>query len=204
MILVGRYRSPFVRRVAVTLRLYDMPFERRVISVWDDLPEVREYNPLGRVPALILDDGEVLVDSSAIIDHLDDAAGPERALTPAPGAERRRVQRLVALALGVLEKAAQLIYEHNARPPEKYHQPWIDRCRGQVTSGLAALDDVEPGPWLTGDRLTQADVTAGVAGFFIRLTNSELLPEGRYPNLEALMKRCAALPAFKETEPEAA
>ena len=73
-----------------------------------------------------------------------------------------------------------------------------------MASGLAALDDVEPGPWLTGDRLTQADVTAGVAGIFIRLTDSELLPEGRFANLETLMERCAALPAFKKTEPEAA
>ena len=85
MILIGQYDSPFVRRVAVTLQHYDIPFKRRVISVYGDFERMLAVNPLGKVPALLLDSGEVLVDSQMILDHLDEAAGPERALTPPVG-----------------------------------------------------------------------------------------------------------------------
>ena len=84
MILVGRYLSPFVRRVGATLHLYDLPFEHRpMLAFGDEKATLREWNPVARVPALLLDDGETVVDSSAIIDFLDEQVGPERSLTPA-------------------------------------------------------------------------------------------------------------------------
>ena len=85
MILVGQFDSPFVRRVAVTLNHYHMPYTRNPISVVRDVGEMQKINPLVRVPSLILETGEVLIDSTAIIDHLDEMAGPARALTPAHG-----------------------------------------------------------------------------------------------------------------------
>ena len=101
MILIGRYLSPFVRRVAATMHIYEPPFEHRPFSVvGEDRPKIRDVNPLSRVPALILDDGETLIDSGAILDYLDEQAGPERALTPASGGERRRVLKLMAVAVG--------------------------------------------------------------------------------------------------------
>jgi glutathione S-transferase len=85
MLLVGVNRSPFTRRVAITLKVYGMPYEQLSLSGFNDRAEVRASNPLGRIPALVLDNGEVLVDSGAIIDHLDEAFGRDRALTPATG-----------------------------------------------------------------------------------------------------------------------
>ena len=85
MILIGMFDSPFVRRVAVSLRLLEVPFEHRNWSVDRDFELIRQFNPLGRVPALVQPDGETLIDSSAILDFLDDSAGPERALLPASG-----------------------------------------------------------------------------------------------------------------------
>ena len=85
MILVGQLDSPFVRRVAVSMNFYGIAFERQVISVYADADAVRAVNPLGKVPALILDGGETLFDSQMILDHLDELAGPERALTPSAG-----------------------------------------------------------------------------------------------------------------------
>ena len=85
--LIGHYDSPFVRRVGMSLHILGMPFERQLLSVFSNADELRAYNPVGRVPALVLDDGEVLVDSAAILDHLDEVAGPERALHACP---RRR------------------------------------------------------------------------------------------------------------------
>ena len=107
MILVGQFDSPFVRRVAVTLNHYHMPYTRNPISVFRDVGEMQKINPLVRVPSLILETGEVLIDSSAIIDHLDEMAGPARALTPAHGPERRKVMQAIVLALGALELAQQ-------------------------------------------------------------------------------------------------
>src|SRR4030088_1264151 len=104
MLLVGLNRSPYTRRVAITLKIYDVPFEQRAISGFGHRDQVRTWNPLGRIPALVLDSGEALVDSSAIIDHLDEVYGRESALTPATGADRRAVLRGVPLTMGAGDK----------------------------------------------------------------------------------------------------
>src|ERR1700744_2463339 len=111
MELLGYYESPFVRRVGVTLHLYGMPFVHRPLRTMADLDatEIRANNPLGRIPALVLDDGGVLIDSPFIIDWLDEQAG-ERALVPREGPERRQVNRLVALAQGAAEKYVAAYY----------------------------------------------------------------------------------------------
>ena len=202
MILIGRYRSPFTRRVAISLRLYGLSYEHRPITAWANLAEIQAFNPVGRVPALVLDDGEVLYESAAILDYLDELVGPDRALTPASGPARREVLRLVGLALGVTEKTVAVVYEHSQRPEDKRHEPWIARCAGQAAKGLTALDGIAAQPWLTGEDMTQADVTAGVMYDFVRLTVPELLALGRYQKLDGLAARCAELPAFTETQPE--
>src|SRR5918992_2483074 len=104
MILIGRYRSPFTRRVAIAMRLLGFEYEHRPHTAWRNLAEVRAVNPVGRVPALIRDSGETLFDSNAILDYLDQIAGPQRALVPPREPERHRVLRLVACAFGALEK----------------------------------------------------------------------------------------------------
>src|SRR5260370_2810609 len=100
MMLVGVNRSQFTRRVAITLKVYGMPYEQLPLSGFNDRAEVRASNPLGRIPALILDDGEVLVDSAAIIDHLDEVFGRDRALTPAAGSDRRAPLEVAAPTRG--------------------------------------------------------------------------------------------------------
>src|ERR1051325_8557462 len=98
MILVGQYDSPFVRRVAVSLRVLGFAYEHDTRSVFGDFDSMRTTNPLGRVPSLVLDDGRVLIDSAAILDWLDETAGPDRALLPRSGPLRQRALRLIALA----------------------------------------------------------------------------------------------------------
>ncbi len=202
MILVGRYRSPFARRVAVTLKHYGMNYEHRPTTAWAELEAVQALNPVGRVPALILDDGEILFESSSIIDYLDELVGPARSLTPAGGPRRRQALRLIGLSVAITEKAVAVVYERSWRPAEKQHAPWIERCQGQAAAGLAALEAVVSDAWLMGDEMTAADVAAGVMYDFIRLAVPELLPQGRYPNLDSFAMRCAEVPAFAETQPE--
>jgi glutathione S-transferase len=200
MILVGQYDSPFVRRVAIALHLLDLPFERNAMSVFADAEAMRRINPLGRIPALVLDDGEVLIDSAAILDHLDETVGPERALVPPRGADRRRILRLAALASGTIDKAGAVVYEHAVRPADKVYQPWVDRCRTQLDSGLAALEAETGDGFYLGDRPTQADITAGCLIGYLRMRFPEPLA---YPRLARLTDTLEAMPAFVRTRPAA-
>lgn len=202
MLLIGVNRSPYTRRVAITLKLYDMPFEQRALSGFGNRADVREKNPLGRIPALVLDDGETLVDSGAIIDHLDEVYGRDRALTPAAGADRRTVLKVSALMMGACDKGLQAAYERNHHPPEKLHQPWIDDCMAQMTHALAAVDAmIAPGsPCVLLQRLTQADVTVFVAERLARGLGVDTA--ARMPRLRDLTKRLAEQHAFRSTEPE--
>ena len=203
MILVGRYRSPFTRRVAISLQLLGMAYEHRPYTAWTHLAEVRACNPVGRVPALVLDSGETLFDSSAILDYLDQLAGPARALVPSRETKRREVLRVTACALGVLEKVVAALYEKTMHPPEKVHVPWIAHNEAQGRSGLQWLASLDSAPWLTGEALTQADITTVVMYDFTRIVNPELIPDGRYPKLDELARRCNRLAAFRDTRPVA-
>jgi glutathione S-transferase len=201
MLLIGVNRSPYTRRVAITLQHYGMPYETRDLTGFANWEEVKVSNPLGRIPALILDDGEALVDSTAIVDHLDEVYGRERALVPPSGAGRRAVQRLASLMMGACDKGLHAAYERNHHPPEKVHLPWINECTMRMKNALKAVDAMaEPDRYLLLDRLTHADVTAFIAERLARVglgvdTDAEM------PRLRAMTKRLAELPAFAKTEP---
>jgi glutathione S-transferase len=198
MILVGQYDSPYVRRVAVSLRTLGFDYQHDTRSVFADFDAMRKVNPLGRIPSLVLDGGEVLIDSAAILDWLDQAVGPERALIPAAGAERRRALRLIALATGAIDKIGAAAYERIVRPAAFRWPEWIDRCLTQGTGAIAAL---AAEPWPSGARLDQAEITAACMIRYVRMADPELLPPGRHPTLDALSARCEALPAFQATWP---
>ena len=201
MLLIGVNRSPYTRRVAISLKAYGVPFEQQSLSGFANRAEVRASNPLGRIPALVLDDGETLVDSGAIIDHLDETWGRERPLTPAAGADRRAVLKVAALMMGACDKGLQAAYARNHTPPEKIHQPWIDDCNAQVTSALAAVDAmVDPArPYLLLGRLTQADIAAFVAERLARGIGIDT--EAHMPRLRTLTKKLLEEPPFRSTEP---
>jgi glutathione S-transferase len=198
MILVGQYDSPYVRRVAVSLRTLGFAYQHDTRSVFADFDAMRKVNPLGRIPSLVLDRGEVLIDSAAILDWLDQAVGPERALIPAAGAERRRALRLIALATGAIDKIGAAAYERIVRPAAFRWPEWIDRCLTQGTGAIAAL---AAEPWPPDARLDQARITAACMIRYVRMADPELLPPGRHPTLDALSSRCEALPAFQATWP---
>jgi glutathione S-transferase len=198
MILIGMFDSPFVRRVAVSLKLLEVKFEHKNWSVGRDQAQIRKYNPLGRVPVLVLDDGEVLTDSGAILDYLDDRIGRDRALLPVTGAPRRRALALMALATGAAEKAVQVIYEGFFRPAEKRHEPWLQRLREQMEGALTVLDHAcadEGEDWLVDEGLSQADITVTCA--FTYIDEALKLDKGKYPALRKHVARCEKMPAFK-------
>jgi glutathione S-transferase len=201
MILIGVNRSPYTRRVAITLRAYGLAYEQRDLSGFANRADVRAANPLGRIPVLVLDDGETLVDSAAIIDHLDEVYGRDRALTPTAGADRRAVLKVAALMMGACDKGLHAAYERNHHPPEKLHQPWIDDCMTQMKTALAAVDAmVKRGEgYLLLGRLTQADITAFVAERLAR--GLKLDTEAEMPHLRAHCARLLEQAPFRSTEP---
>jgi glutathione S-transferase len=203
MLLIGMFDSPFVRRVAVTLKLLDLKFEHANWSVGKDFERIREYNPLGRVPTLVLPNGEKLFESAAILDYLDELVGPERALLPVSGPERRLALNLIAMATGAADKGVLQLYEGVFRPESKRHQPWLDRLRLQMGSSLAAIDRYmgERGvaQWLVGKRMTQADITAVCAFTFLNDSLRVASDVVMFQSLATLAARCEALPAFSET-----
>jgi glutathione S-transferase len=203
MLLVGQYDSPYVRRVAISLHLLQLPFARNPISVFGDAEAMRAINPLGRIPSLVLDDGEVVIDSAAILDHIDELVGPRRALLPASGAPRRAALRVIALASGAIDKAGAIVYDRMLRPPDKQHAPWQERCAVQLASALAALDAAVPDGWFGGDAPGQADITAGCACGYLHNRLPEVLARGRYRALDRLAAACEDLPAFRATRPAA-
>src|SRR5260221_5336923 len=199
MILIGMFDSPFVRRVAVTMNLLAIPFEHRNWSVGKDFDRIREFNPLGRVPTLVLDDGEALIESAAILDYFDDFVGPARALLPPAGRDRREALRAMSIAVGAAEKGVLQVYESVFRPEEKRHEPWVDRCRVQMHGALSELERTAAGRgdrWLVGERMTQADVTTSCVFTFL----CDALgagSAGAYPGLRGLSARCESLPEFR-------
>ena len=199
--LVGVNRSPFTRRVAITLKVYGIPYQQQSLSGFGNRADVRGSNPLGRIPALILENGETVVDSGAIIDHLDELHGRDRALVPPAGAGRRAVLRITALMMGACDKGLAAAYERNHHPPEKVHQPWIDDCVAQMRNALLAVEAMAapvPGYLLFG-RLTHADIACFVAERLAR--GLQIDTDTDMPRLRALTRKLEDEPAFRSTEP---
>ncbi|HEX6016240.1 MAG TPA: glutathione S-transferase family protein [Geminicoccaceae bacterium] len=199
MILIGQYDSPFVRRVAIALRLYAMPFEHRPWSTYGDADRIAPFNPLRRVPTLVLDDGETLIESAVILDHLDELAGPGRALIAARGPERRRALKVCALATGLADKAVSLFYERTFHPQAS--QVWTDRCRAQIGDALAALESARTGrddPFWFGPQIGHADIALACALRFLGEAHPGLYDIARWPALAAHSERCELLPVFRE------
>ena len=199
MNLIGQYDSPFVRRVALALRFYGIPFEHTPWSTFGDAEKIALYNPLMRVPTLVLDDGEVLIESTAILDYLDEISGPSRGLIPACGHVRREVLHICALATGLGDKAVSLLYERVLRGEES--KRWVERCRSQIAGVLSGLEEDRARHktryWF-GDNITHADIAVACVIRFTREAHAGLFDAARYPALNRHAETCEALQPFQD------
>jgi glutathione S-transferase len=204
MILIGMLDSPYVRRCAVSMKLMGVPFEHRSISVFRGIPEFSKINPVIKAPTLVADDGTVLMDSTIILDHVESTVAPAKRLMPQDVKERLAALRMIGLSLAATDKVVNVIYEKEQRPPERLHQPWLDRANGQVKAALGEMEAIasKARPWLGGDRMNAADVMAAVMWRFIHLRPYTSLAAGSYPALAALSQRAEALPEFSSTPPD--
>jgi glutathione S-transferase len=205
MKLIGGFGSPFVRRVAVSLNFLGLDWDHEAVSAIDNPESVKKYNPLVRVPTVVLDDGEALVESYAILDALDDIVGDAKRLVPASGVARRTVMRMTAVSTGTMDKAVWAYYEGRFHPAEKIHEPWIEHNEAQVMGGLGFLDacaEKAGQGWLAGgDRISQADISATVAIGFANRVRPNLKVLDNFSSLAAFAARCEAMDEFSSATP---
>lgn len=197
MVLVGQLDSPFVRRVAATMTQYGLPFDRHNLSVFGDREEVMRLNPLGKVPALILDDGETLIESAVIIDFLDEQVDADIALTPRSGAQRRLILRLAAIAAGISERTVQLRSETVRRPAHLQNPEFIEGYISSIRSSLDFLERSIEGAWCCGESVSHADfaLISGLGHLTARV--DEFSDLSLWPKLMAIRDAGEKLEAFR-------
>src|SRR3954463_10221018 len=199
MILIGQYDSPFVRRVGIALRLYDLPFEHRPWSTFGDADKIAPYNPLRRGPTLVLDDGEGLIESTAILDHLDETVGPSRAMIAQNGPRRREALKICALATGLGDKAVSLVYERLLQREKS--DVWIKRCEIQIAGVLDVLEADRAGrksAYWFGDKIGHDDIAVACVIRVTRDADSGVFAANRGRARAPHADRCEALPPFQE------
>jgi glutathione S-transferase len=199
MLLIGQYDSPFVRRVAIAMRIYGIAFEHEPWSSFGDADKIRAYNPLTRVPTLVLDSGEVLIESHAMLDYLDGLMPQARRLFPVSGADRYRAIKIAALACGAGDKGVSLFYE--LRLHEHRSQLWVDRCRAQISGALHELEHSRSQlatPWWFGENFGHADIAVACVWRLLGEAHRGLVDPSAYPALQAHCANLEATPVFQE------
>jgi glutathione S-transferase len=201
MKLIGPWLSGFTRRTAITMKLLGIPFEHLNLNAYTDKEEVRRYSPMGKVPALVLDSGEVLIDSAGIIDVLQEMAGPDKALMPPSGAARLRALQLIGIGLNIYPKFNAL-YDESLRPHSHQLQSAFAGLAEQAIIGLRQLEAESGEGWLVNDTLSQADIMAVVC---YQAASLLVLPDHvtatKFPHLAALTERAMRIEAFAATVP---
>jgi glutathione S-transferase len=201
MILIGQFDSPYTRRVGIMLTLDGIAFEHRPWSVFADAAQLAAVNPLIRVPTLVLDNGDVLVETNLIMDYLDHLMPPANTLMPQDQPHRYRAQQVIALASGISDKVVTLFYEqrlHDA-PSEAY----VARLTKQITGPLMALEkkceSLATSFW-NGAEFGQADIAVACSLRHLREAFPNLFDPLQYPALDAHSVVMEQLPVFQKIQ----
>ena len=198
MKLIGMLDSPYVRRAAISAKRLGIALEHRSVSVFRHFEQFQQINPVVKAPTLVLDDGEVLMDSTLIIDYLEILAG--NSLMPVEPGQRLRALRLIGLALAASEKSVQLYYERNLRPEEIQFEPWVQRVEGQLTAAYSALErELEKQPLKTDGSIGQDGITLAVAWSFTNLVVPDQVSAVQFPRVAAFTAYAEGLEVFIST-----
>jgi len=200
MKLIGMLDSPYVRRVAISAKCLGIQLEHQSVSVFRHFEQFQQINPVVKAPTLVLDDGDVLIDSSLIIDYLEALAGTGNSLMPTDIDQRVRSLRLIGLALAACEKSVQLYYERTLRPVEIQFEPWVERVEGQLAAAYLALErELEKQSLKTDGSITQDGITLAVAWSFTRLVVPEQADAAQFPRIAAYTAYAEQLEEFLNT-----
>lgn len=202
MRLIGMLDSPFVRRTAISLEFLHIPFEHEALSVFSTFAKFQGINPVVKAPTLVCDDGEVLMESSLILQFVEAAHGKAGALWSREPLQLQHEVRAVGLALAACEKAAQYLYERNLRPADLQYAAWLERVEGQLLAACAGLEaQFQQYPRLAQGGPSQAIIASAVAWQFVQSLLAALVPAGKHPNLVALSTRMEQTPEFRKYPP---
>ena len=202
MILRSSPTSPFGRKIKITLNVLGLADKVSVVltDTLDPEDTIRQQNPLGKVPTLLLDDGTTLYDSRVIVEYLDDLAGGGRIL-PDGGTERYRALTLQSLADGIMDAALLMVYEARVRPEDKRFDGWLEGQWSKVTRALDVLESRWM-PHLNGP-IDMGGIAVGCALGYLAWRFPHLEWRRHYPNLGALVDKLSARPSFADTLPPA-
>src|SRR5690606_13422851 len=202
MRLIGSLTSPYVRKARVVLAEKKLEYEFVLEDVWAGDSNIQQYNPLGKVPCLIMDDSGALFDSRVIVEYMD-TLSPVGRLIPQQGRDRAAVKCWEAIADGILDAAVAINIENNRREPQFRSQAWIDRQTGKLIAALDYMNrSLEEQPaFCTGVNFSLADVAVGCALGYLDLRCEELAWRQKYPNLQRLEEKLRTRPSFVNTAP---
>ena len=201
MKLIGSLTSPYVRKVRVVLAEKKIDYEFELDSPVSPETIVPDFNPLGKIPVLILDDSTVLFDSRVIVEYIDSVA-PNNKLMPESNRERAEVKRWGAIADGICD-AAGLIFVERKRPQVQQSADWVTRQHDKIIRGLDYMSaQLGEGNWCMGTHFSLADVGACCALGYLAFRFPEIKWSEKHPNLARLYEKMMQRAAFAETVPQ--
>lgn len=201
MKLIGMLDSPYVRRVAISLKAMKLSFEHEELSVFNDIEKMQAVNPLMKAPSLITDEGFLLIDSTLILEYLDRKCAEDCSLLPKDMEQFTKSQYLIGIALTLCDKAVQLFMEYHRRPPENFYQEWVNRINEQLQTGLSLLDQqvvINDAGYLIDNRVMQADISIAVALKYIEKKLPDIYKNHVSEKLKAFSSAMEVTSLFKE------
>jgi glutathione S-transferase len=204
MKLIGSPTSPFVRKVRIVFLEKKVDVDLEIENVWAADTKISHHNPLGKVPCLLLEDGEAIYDSRVIAEYVD-TLSPVGKLIPIGSRERATVKTWETLADGLEDAGILARLELTSRPPEQQSPTWIERQMRKIDVGLAQMSrKLGENPWCYGNQMTLADIAVGCALAYLLFRFPSITWQAQYPNLDTLYQKLMQRPSFIETAPPAA
>jgi len=204
MKIIGSLTSPYVRKVRIVFLEKKLEAALEIENVWDTKTKIGSLNPLGKVPCLILDDGEAIYDSRVIVEYVD-TLSPVGKLIPVESRERAIVKTWEALADGIMDAGILARLEATWRPAEQQSQAWIERQMGKVEAALSQMSqELGENAWCHGNQMTLADIALGCALAWLSFRFPKLEWQTKYVNLDGLYQKLMQRSSFIETTPPAA
>ena len=201
MKLIGATASPFVRKVRMVMAEKRIDYEFVLENPYDPASKVPEYNPLGKIPTLVMDDGGAVFDSRVIVEYLDTIT-PVNKLIPPSGRTRVEVRCWEALADGICEAAILARLEANRPSREQQSPDWIARQMHKVELGLAAASrGLADKPWCSGGTHSLADIATASTLGYLDFRFAHIDWRGGYPNLARLAEKLFKRQSFIDTVP---
>ena len=204
MKLIGSLTSPYVRKVRIVFLEKKVDVDLELENVWAADTKIAHNNPLGKVPCLLLDDGEAIYDSRVIAEYAD-TLSPVGKLIPTGSRERATVKTWEVLADGIEDAGILARLEVTLRPPEQQSPDWIQRQMGKIDAALAQMSrELGENAWCHSNQMTLADIAVGCALGYLLFRFPNVTWQSQYPNLDALYQKLMQRPSFAETAPPAA